>query len=94
MAIHINSYALMARGYKLIAVYDLFDKGQWSEERQKYFWDHSTVKCFKNDDLNKLVVRYVSGRGSIWDDVYTERDDANWKVQHYLDGCTFYKRRL
>lgn len=91
MALHLNKMALYARGFRLVASYTCFTKLSWSEYRKKFNWYVRDFDCYT--DGKQYLVRRISDRGYVWDEVFDNKNDANAHMKRILADCTFHKTR-
>ena len=77
---NLNTYGLMMNGFRCIAIYHCFTKGQ----------KMLVVECYTNG-TEYLVRNFHSGRKA-WDDLYDNKDDANNKVKYLFGLYNGHKR--
>ncbi len=82
MAFHLNTYGLMQRGFRLIAIYECFTKGQ----------KKLIIECYKND--TEYLVRNFTSGSTAWDNVFDNRNEANAEVVRLRKTMTWYRRTL
>lgn len=80
MYMHLNSYGLCVRGFKLVAAYQCFKKGE-----KRY-----NIDCYSNGK-QYLVRDFESGR-KCWDELFDNKDEANNYVVSLWKNYTFHKR--
>lgn len=80
MTLHLNDYGLQQQGFRLIAQYECFSKGERS----------LNIKCYKNGTA--YLVRDFLTRGRAWDEVFEDRDSANEYVKKLWSKRKFHKR--
>lgn len=80
MTLHLNRYGLMQEGFRLIASYECFKKGQRKRN----------IDCYSNGS-DFLVRQYESGRRA-WDNLYSDKTDANAKVKQIFNSYSFHKK--
>ena len=77
---HMNTYGLMMNGFRMVASYEAFTKGQRK----------LNVECYTNG-TEYLVRSFFSGK-TAWDDIFTDKDEANRKVKYLLNLRDWHKR--
>ena len=77
---NLNTYGLTMNGFKCIAIYHCFSKGH----------PRLTVECYTNG-TEYLVRNFRSGHKA-WDDLFTNKDDANGKVKYLFSLYNSHKR--
>ena len=80
MAMHLNGLGLSQNGFKLVASYKCFSKG----ERMLNIDCYSDGACY-------LVRNFLSG-GRAWDNVYSDKDKANARVKELMSIRKWHKR--
>lgn len=89
MALHLNSYGLQSRGFKMVAAYNCFRKDYYDDQAKRQRYERMTIECWKSD--KEFLVRQI-GRKRTWDLVYTDAAKANAKVKQLFGLSDFHKR--
>ena len=77
---HLNTYGLMQRGFKIVGMYEAYTKGQ----------KRLNVECYSNG--HEFLVRRWRRGERVWDNLFTDRHEANKEVKWLLSRESFYKR--
>ena len=82
MAMHLTNYGLMERGFHLVASYKCFSKGE----------KVLNIDCYTNG--REYLVRNFHSKGHAWDDLYTDKNEANARVIELFKLRDWHKRIL
>lgn len=82
MAMHLNSWGLQERGYKLVAAYECFKKGE-----RKF-----NIECYENSKDKEYLVRFWDSGRHAYDILYDNKEYANAKVKQLWSFYSFHKR--
>ena len=81
---HMNTMGLISIGFKMVAKYVCFSKGE------KAFY----IECYKKENENdtEYLVRQFNSGGHAWDNVYEDKEEANRRVLYLRSHYNGYKR--
>ena len=80
MTLHLNAWGLCEKGFRLVAEYEVFEKGQRK----------LNVRCYSNG-TQYLVRHWYTGQ-TAWDSIFTNKLLANQKVHELLHTYKNYRR--
>lgn len=80
MALHLNGWALRERGWKKVAQYECYEKGL----------PRLNIECWENHGA--YLVRSWNSHGSLWDDVFSDKDRANEEVKKLWSKRKWHKK--
>lgn len=81
---HMNTIGLISVGFKMVAKYVCFSKGE------KAFY----IECYKKENENETIylVRQFNSGGHAWDNVYNDKEKANDRVIYLRSLYKCYKK--
>ena len=80
MTLHLNSYGLNQKGFRLVASYVSYEKGRRA----------LNIECYSNG-TEYLIRTWFTGK-SAWDNIYTDKNVANKRINELIHTYSCYKR--
>ena len=82
MVTHLSSYGLRERGFRLVSAYKCFSRGKRV----------LNIDYYTNG--REYLVRNFYTNGHAWDDLYTDKSDANARVFELFELRDWHKKIL